>query len=309
MSLFDSGPAMPPRVRRRRPAFTLIELLVVLAIIGILLALLLPAVQMARESARKTQCQNNLRQIGLALHNYHDSHTCYPAGWIGVDVSSGTLNQAGLNGWAWGSKLLPQLDQGPLYNQIKFGLAMTDPGNAEIRLHPLPVFRCPSDTAGPRWTIKTDDGTVLTDLSTANYVGSFGTESIDACETLAPGRPCLGDGVFYQNSAIRNANIVDGLSATAFVGERKSLDADEWYSTWTGYVPRAEEAAVRFLGTADHPPNHAAKHFDDFSSHHSGGAFLLLGDGGVRFVNTNIDIEIFHALGTRDNKDSIKDFQ
>jgi prepilin-type N-terminal cleavage/methylation domain-containing protein len=300
---------MPARVRRRRPAFTLIELLVVLAIIGILLALLLPAVQMARESARKTQCQNNLRQIGLALHNYHDSHTCYPSGWIGVNVTAGTLDQAGLNGWAWGSKLLPMLDQAPLYNQIKFGLAMTDPGNAEVRVAPLSVFRCPSDIAGPRWTIKTDDGTALTDLSTANYVGSFGTESLDACETLPPGRPCLGDGVFYQNSAIRNGNIVDGLSSTAFVGERKSLDVEEWYSTWTGYVPRAEEAAVRFLGTADHPPNHPSKHFDDFSSHHSGGAFLLLGDGGVRFVNTSIDIEIFHALGTRDNKDSIKDFQ
>ena len=165
---------MPVRVRRRRPAFTLIELLVVLAIIGILLALLLPAVQMARESARKTQCQNNLRQIGLALHNYHDTYSCYPAGWIGVNVAAGTLDQAGLNGWAWGSKLLPMLDQAPLYNKIRFPLAMTDPGNADVRVAPLSVFRCPSDIAGPRWTIKTDDGTALTDLSTANYVGSFG---------------------------------------------------------------------------------------------------------------------------------------
>lgn len=300
---------MPRQLRRRRPAFTLIELLVVLAIIGILLALLLPAVQSARESARKTQCRNNLRQIGLALHNYHDTHQCYPSGWIGVNVEAGTMDQAGLNGWAWGSKLLPQLDNAPLYNRINMKLAMVDPANADVKMTPLPVFRCPSDTAGPRWTIKTADGTALTDLSTANYVGSFGTESIDACESLPPGRPCLGDGVFYQNSSIKNANIVDGLSATVFVGERKSLDQDEWYSTWAGYVPRAEEAAVRFLGTADHPPNHEAKHFDDFSSHHTGGAFLLLGDGSVHFVNTNIDVEIFHALGTRDNKDSIKDFQ
>jgi prepilin-type N-terminal cleavage/methylation domain-containing protein len=301
---------MPARVRRRRPAFTLIELLVVLAIIGILLALLLPAVQMAREAARKTQCQNNLRQIGLALHNYHDSHNCYPAGWIGVDVSSGTLDQAGLNGWAWGSKLLPQLDQGPLYGQIKFGLAMTDPGNADARLTPLSVFRCPSDGGGPRFTIRDPGGNALTELSTANYVGSFGTECVsDSCANLPPGRPCLGNGVFHQNSAIKNGHIVDGLSATVFVGERRSMEQKDLFSTWTGFVPRAREAADRFLGTADHPPNTTADHFDDFSSHHSGGAFMLLGDGGVRFVNSNIDREIFHALGPRDNKDSIKDFQ
>jgi hypothetical protein len=265
---------------------------------------------MARESARKTQCQNNLRQIGLALHNYHDSHSCYPAGWIGVDVSRWTPDQAGLNGWGWGSKLLPQLDQGPLANQIKFGLAMTDPGNADSRLTPLSVFRCPSDGAGPRFSIRDSTGNALTELSTANYVGSFGTECVsDSCANLPPGRPCLGNGVFYQNSAIRNGQIRDGLSATVFVGERRSVDQKDWFSTWNGYVPRAREAPDRFLGTADHPPNSSTDHFDDFSSHHSGGAFMLLGDGGVRFVNTNIDREIFHALGTRDNKDSIKDFQ
>jgi len=197
-----------------------------------------------------------------------------------------------------------------LYSQIRFGQGMTEPVNTDARLTPLPIFRCPSDSAGPRFTIKDPGGTALIELSTANYVGSFGIECVfDSCAKLPPGRPCVGSGVFFHNSVIRNGNIADGLSATVFVGERRSVEQKEWFSTWNGYVPRAREAPDRFLGTADHPPNSTTEHFDDFSSPHSGGAFMLLGDGGVRFVNTNIDREIFHALGTRDNKDSIKDFQ
>lgn len=297
-------------IARHRAAFTLIELLVVLAIIGILLALLLPAVQMAREAARRASCQSNLRQLGLALHNYHDSYNCYPAGWIGVNPSTGASDQAGLNGWAWGAKLLPQLDNAALYNQIQFGQAMTNPANADARLTPLPIFRCPSDGVGPRFTIRDPGGTALIELSTANYVGSFGTECVfESCANLPPGRPCLGNGVFHQNSFTTNGHVLDGLSATVFVGERRSVDQKDWFSTWNGYVPRAREAPDRFLGTADHPPNSTSDHFDDFSSPHTGGAYMLLGDGGVRFVNSNIDRGIFHALGTRDNKDSIRDFQ
>ena len=134
---------------RRKPfkgrGFTLIELLVVIAIIAVLIALLLPAVQQAREAARRTQCKNNLKQIGLALHNYHDNFSALPPGWIGV---TGTVTDVyGMNGWGWGSKILPQIDQANLYNTMNFSVKMESPANALARVVPLAAFRCASDVA------------------------------------------------------------------------------------------------------------------------------------------------------------------
>ena len=107
-----------PRRNAVARGFTLVELLVVIAIIAVLIALLLPAVQQAREAARRTQCKNNLKQIGLALHNYHDNYNALPPGWIGV--TNGGPDIYGLNGWGWASRILPQIDQSPLYNQLNF---------------------------------------------------------------------------------------------------------------------------------------------------------------------------------------------
>lgn len=299
--------ALSNPVNRRR-GFTLIELLVVIAIIGILVALLLPAVQQAREAARRTQCKNNLKQLGLGLQMYHDTYQHLPSAWVGVDTGSLSSSVNGLNGWGWGSKILPQLDQAPLFQQINFRLSVADPVHAQIRTQNLIVFRCPSDSGPERWTISDENGTPLSELAIANYVGCFGTTEIDSCEGLPIGTPCVGNGQFYHNSSTRLSDIIDGLSQTILVGERRTAQDHNWYSTWAGVIPDGEEAAVRIVGSADHTPNHPNHHFDDFSSYHVGGAHFLLGDGSVRFISSNVDEKTYRALATRAGREVVGEF-
>jgi prepilin-type N-terminal cleavage/methylation domain-containing protein len=286
-------------LRPKHPrGFTLIELLVVIAIVGILVALLLPAVQQAREAARRTQCRNNLKQIGLALHNYHDTHNTFPPGWIGL--TAGAHDIEGINGLAWGVFLLPYLDQGPLYNQFNFSLGILDPVHDQVRVQVLPVFRCPSDFGEPTWQIEEEanPGTVITRLSTANYVGAFGTTGLEDCESgigLTNGQ-CRGNGSLFHNGKVSLRDYTDGTSNTFVCGERKSIAG---YSTWVGVVPEGEEAMARILGVADHLPNHQPVHLDDFSSHHVGGACFVMGDGAVRFVSENLDEDVYKGLFTR----------
>ncbi|MGQ0637038.1 MAG: DUF1559 family PulG-like putative transporter [Planctomycetaceae bacterium] len=293
---------------RRRSGFTLIELLVVIAIIAVLVALLLPAVQQAREAARRTQCKNNLKQIGLALHNYHDAYNVLPSAWIGVDPATRRVFVDGLNGWGWASKILPQVDQSPLYNQFNFGLSTADPANAQFRTHVLPIYRCPSDVGPDKFTISNAGGNALAELATASYVACFGTLEIDSCEGQLPGFQCSSNGTFFHNSRVRFADISDGVSNTFLTGERRTAAGAGWFSTWVGVIPTGEEAAVRILGSTDHTPNHPANHFDDFSSHHVGGAHFLLGDGTVRFVSTNIDLGVYQRLATRAAGDVVGEF-
>ena len=300
---------------RRRRAFTLIELLVVIAIIAILIALLLPAVQQAREAARRTQCRNNLKQLGLALHNYHDVYRMLPSGWIAVD--NGVQNaHDGLNGAGWGTMILPQLDQAPLFNQFDSRLAIHDPVNATFLDTVLPAFNCPSDPKEEMWQIEEEGapGTVITELPTANYIGNFGTEELDGCENApgtSPVRPngqCHGDGVFYHNSSVRFRDILDGTSSTFMLGERRTDGRQGWYSTWPGMVAEGEEAFQRILGSADHVPNDPAAHFDDFSSHHEGGSQFLLGDGSVHFISENIDKGVYQSLATIQGNEVVSEF-
>src|SRR5262245_36548172 len=178
-----------------RRGFTLIELLVVIAIIAILVGLLVPAVQAVREAAARTQCTNNLKQIGLALQNYHDSARSFPPGYrSNFDVGG---NDTG-PGWGWASFILPHMEQQPLFASIRFDLPIEDPANSAARVTPLKVYRCPSDTPPSTWTATkyntggTPAGSIC-DVAAANYVGVYGT-----------GEPGVdGDGIFYRNSAIR----------------------------------------------------------------------------------------------------------
>jgi prepilin-type N-terminal cleavage/methylation domain-containing protein len=294
-------------MRTRRQGFTLIELLVVIAIIAVLIALLLPAVQQAREAARRAQCKNHLKQLGLALHNYHDSANRLPPGWVGV-TSAGLQDVNGLNGWGWASKLLPQMDQTPLYNQLNFNVQVGQPANATARSTIIPSMRCPSDVGLDRWTIDDAGSNPLAELAAANYVGVFGTLDIDDCNGQAPPFQCVADGTFYQNSNLRFSSFTDGLSSTLFVGEHKSRDDLGWHSTWAGVVSNGDDNIVRILGTTDHTPNHPLNHIDDFSSYHVGGAHFLMGDGAVRFVSTNIDLFLYQRLATRAAGDIATDF-
>ena len=189
-----------PRARR---GFTLIELLVVIAIIAILIALLLPAVQQAREAARRASCKNNLKQIGLALHNYHDVHSAFPSGWIGVTNEQPSV--LGASGFAWGTMVLPYLDQGPLYGKFNLSNPLdASPNRALITQH-LTVYQCPSDPKPETFKTPDQNGNPI-EMATANYAGVFGTVELGDCYTSPAGTPpvssqgqCLSDGdVFSQ---------------------------------------------------------------------------------------------------------------
>lgn len=304
MSSFSPLPCSPTRPPRR--GFTLIELLVVIAIVAVLIALLLPAVQQAREAARRSQCQNNLKQIGLALHSYHDSSQSFPHGWIGVTANQPDVN--GLNGWGWASKLLHRIEQPALYHAINFKLSTSDAVNTASIRRSLPVFRCPSDSSAETWVLDDSAGAALATLATANYVGNFGTDGLDACLGFAPGIACLGDGALMHQRTIRLSDIKDGTSSTLLVGERKTRDDLAWQSTWVGVVAGGEESFQRVLGVADHVPNSPAAHFDDFSSHHATGSYFLLGDGRVRLITSNIDETIYKRLATRAGNEPVGEF-
>lgn len=282
--------------RNRKAGFTLIELLVVIAIIAVLIALLLPAVQQAREAARRTQCKNNLKQIGLAIHNYHDSFNATPPGWIGV--TGLTTDIYGINGWGWAAHILPQMEQGNIYATMNFNVNLSDPSMSALLRTVIPSYRCPTDVSENTWIL--NDGSADHELATANYVGVFGTSDIDDCATT-PNDPCRGEGAFYQNSALKFRDFTDGLSNTMIVGEHKTRTdlPEEWHSTWTGVIPNADDAIVRVLGTCDHTPNSPANHIDDFGSGHTGGAHFTFGDGSVKFIGTSIDLGVYQALATR----------
>ena len=254
---------LPPR------GFTLIELLVVIAVIGILVSLLLPAVQQAREAARRTQCRNNLKQIGVALHNYHESNQVFPPAYVGAVGVAGTAfgfsypddNSNGASGFAWGTLLLPQLDQAPLSKSLNFSLPCWAPVHAIAAKTKLSMFLCPSATGGSdgfvveRWTTGSSANpsnpapfAPALFFAHSHYVTNAGIHqpwgrapaySADFSQPEpipATGKSVVQEGLFYRNSKIRLADVRDGLSSTVFIGEHSSRLSNK---TWFGTVPYA----------------------------------------------------------------------
>src|SRR5579862_6324711 len=231
-----------PQARPRR-AFTLIELLVVIAIIAVLLGLLVPAVQNVRETAARLNCANNLKQIGLALHSYHDSHMCFPPGYVdgNTDPNSTPDNDVG-PGWGWASYLLPHLDQINVYNQINFNQPVGAGVNAQISQRPLTIFQCPSDPYQQAFPVYDSSFTnPIATVAHSNYLGCNGWEECyfnaggngqgGGADGLSGGLGQAGNGLFFRNSHNRFADVLDGLSNTIFVGERSGNHSP---STWTG---------------------------------------------------------------------------
>jgi prepilin-type N-terminal cleavage/methylation domain-containing protein/prepilin-type processing-associated H-X9-DG protein len=296
----------------RPRGFTLIELLVVISIIAVLIALLLPAVQSAREAARRIQCVNNLKQIGLAIHTYQEATGMFPPGWLSVPTPSG--DNAG-PGWGWATLVLPRMDQTQLYNAINIVLAIEAPANSTARLTPLTSFMCPSDTAfRPMFTVvdvTTDNstlGTPICDVASSDYVGCFGTGD----PSDIPGRD-FGNGLFYRNQGVRIAEISDGTSMTLAAGERSQNLSR---ATWTGAItnaavpitllqaeagldPEGGDALVVSHTGELNGPNSQPAHADQFWSLHPGGANFVFADGSVRFLKEKRPLPIFQALATR----------
>ena len=308
--------------------FTLIELLVVIAIIAVLIGLLLPAVQASREQARRAQCTNNLKQLGLALANYTTTHNGLPPGY--VSIWDTFLNKDAGPGWGWASMILPQLEQQPLFQSINFERPISEAPNATARVSRLSMYLCPSDNIAPTW--KPSNGSVwiylgkiyetsfpICDVSSSNYVGVFGV-----------GEPGVdGDGTFFRNSFVRYAEISDGLSNTMVVGERSiTLNAGRGEATWVGSVPNAvlwscapdpwdpdggvcrkEDGSGMTLGHTGegHGPGDPWGDVNQFLSRHGKGAYFLYGDGHVRYLNNSINYNVYKALSTRAGGEVISD--
>jgi prepilin-type N-terminal cleavage/methylation domain-containing protein len=285
---------------QRKNAFTLVELLVVITIIGILIALLLPAVQAAREAARRMQCSNNLKQIGLGLHLYHDTNNMLPAGWRGYLPTTNVPDPLSEPGWGWAACILPFVEQGNVArSMIHYDQSIAAPANAEAVRLVLGLFRCPSDDTKMtfEWIPDESTGVRIPQLATANYIGVFGTQDVHQCGDPAfSGKQCVSNGAFYHNSGLRFADFKDGLSQTFIVGERT---ADLDLSTWVGTPARDACSPGLVVGTAtDVAPNSTAEDKHNFGSRHPAGTHFLLGDGSVHLISQYIDMDIYHALCT-----------
>ena len=266
-----------------RRAFTLVELLVVIAIIGVLIALLLPAVQAAREAARRMKCSNNLRQLGLAMHNYHSSLNCFPPGFM----VRGLLSNNTPGGWGWGVFLMPYIEQSPLRDQLsptkyKLEQVIADPALLPMLQADLSVFRCPSSVIGP---LRTHQGAPNPKVASANYTCCRGFYSFTGATHLTK----QNNGVFFAESATRIQDVTDGTSNTLALGERTAFGANlQNDASWPSWCGPGGGGAMNTVSSAvsdklNHPTSNGA-----FSSQHPGGAVFGFIDGSVRFISETI---------------------
>ncbi|HVC92710.1 MAG TPA: DUF1559 domain-containing protein [Pirellulales bacterium] len=288
--------------RRARRAFTVIELLVVIAIMGLLAAVLLPAVQAAREAARRTGCVNNLRQLGIALADYHEQVRQFPAG---------NLYPAN---WSYITLMLPNLEQRALHDQCDFNAWQCfDCNQAQGGLGPpsinIPVVQCPSELRLNELYVDPVKGT----YASGNYYGVMGTQSC----LLGLTWPFDNDGMLFSNSRISVRDNRDGTSSTLMVGER-GLTLDLLYSWWccgSGIALSGEgdnlcSTALGLVRGGDVAETAAQQYADQyhFWSQHPGGVQFLFVDGSVRFLVYEINFDTFQRLGTRAGHEPVADF-
>ena len=304
-----------------KSGFTLIELLVVIAIIGVLVGLLLPAVQQAREAARRSACSNNMKQQGLAVHNYADVNPeKFPVGWVG-EYEMGEWHGDEGEGHGFASRMLPFIEQNNVYKTIDFGAQVSAASNATARTTVISTFLCPSDSYGAGDVFspgeegagsndeETPDATPgSTQYSRSNYPGCFGSEHVaghdhggggGGHEGLEPGE---GNGIFLAGgasgeNAVSFRDVRDGLSKTIMIGERDSRLGG---SLWIGRGDGLEAGMSRVVGVGEHVFNSGGEaHFEDYYSSHPGGVSFVFADGHVAFLSDGMSDALFASLCTR----------
>lgn len=308
-------PQVFPRRLCRRRGFTLIELLVSITLVGVLIALLLPAVQAARESARRMHCANNLKQIGLALQNYHAARGSFPPGYLsGLDPAG---NETG-PGWGWAAMSLDFLEQAPLESSIDFRQPIESPVNAARTQSPVCLL-CPSnELPKPTWPAEVRDASgnpmsLICDVGFCAYVGMVGSTDTSPA----------GDGLFFRNSHIRIRDITDGTAHTIAVGERAYRLGD---ATWVGAVtgakmfpdedegeiaaPHLKPSLAMVLSHAGlgNTPNSPSSEIDQFYSLHGDGVNFVFADGHVAFLPGTIDYGVYRAMATRAGEEALSSF-
>lgn len=325
----------------RRRGFTLIELLVVIAIIAILIALLLPAVQQAREAARRSQCKNNLKQIGIALHNYHETHNAFPPGSITLTDNgvaypairwldwseAGNPSGQGLHGTSWILQTLPFMEQANLYKQWNFSTNVM--GNINVANFDISTLYCPTR----RSTVREEDITIMlpgftkggTDYGGCSGSGNNWGDGAPEHETLGPGssgewhgyfsRSRRTRGIFGHASRTRFRDIKDGTSTTIMTGEMQRLHSSGVRFSHDGWAV----AGVATLFDTDDASNGAesgtgnngginGNHYEGPGSDHVGGAHFGMADGSARFISENISTVIYRRLGSANGGQVIGEF-
>jgi prepilin-type N-terminal cleavage/methylation domain-containing protein/prepilin-type processing-associated H-X9-DG protein len=275
----DRPPAGEASLRTDGPGFTLIELLVVMVILGVLIALLLPAVQAARQAARAVSCCNNLRQIGIGLHGYHEAHGCFPPGGIELRLYWRDVSRRQL---AWSAFLLPYLEQGPLYERIDFGKTFDSPENAPAAAEVVPTYLCPSV---PRTS------NLVEGRAACDYGG------INGQRITGPNNP--PNGTMLYDRAIRVEDIPDGLSTTLIVSEDGGWADGQWINARNVFD---QAYAINYRP----PPGQYVE--NEIRSRHPGGAHAAFCDGSARFLSESMDLKTLAAICTRDGREIVEKF-
>ena len=289
--------------RTKKFGFTLVELLVVIAIIGVLVALLLPAVQAAREAARRMQCSNNLKQIGLGFHNYHDANKKLPPGQdYGIVRSDSASNPGTRPGWSWSAYIMPYLEGNAAFDQIDFDELMYKGNHPELLANPVALALCPSDETEPV-RAHFPGKTSIPLQAVSSYLVSAGPFNISP--NPYRGHPDRMRGCFFMSSAIEFREITDGLSNTIFAGEIKFLEKvvnpklkRDWNGFWYGrHDGRSSKGTAYWLLSLNrtgevrmNAPGQAETVLrKGFHGSHPGGVQFLFGDGAVRYLTETIN--------------------